>query len=180
MLFSSYVPPAPGPSPEVETTLRETLVKLDPLLSVRWVAHAAFNRQHQRFEGRYALTCRWPMADKRWKEVHEGRHPEYEACDIVGWLCEDMSDPESLPTSPDGITDRVLALLGTMDNTRYPWKDRMMRTVRKNAKVHETLKNDVLDLTHGVAEYYYRQAKGVPQSTGADFSTPGVTNGNAA
>jgi hypothetical protein len=170
MLFDSYVPPAPGPSPELEATLRDTLEKLDALLGVRWVAHASFNQLQQRFEGRYALTCRWPKIDKRWEWVYDGKHPEQEACDIIGWLCEDMQDPNSVPTTPDGITDRVLTLMGTMDNDRYPWKERMMATTRKNAKLHQTLKNDVLDLTHGVAEYYYRQAKGVPQSTGADFS----------
>lgn len=164
------MPPAPGPNPELEAQLRATLEKLDSLLGVRWVVHAFYNQQLGRFEGRYALTCRWPQVDKRWQEVRDGRHPEYEACDIIGWLCEDMQDPGSVPTSPDGISDRVMQLLGTMDNERYPWKQRMLRTVEKNKQVYEQQKKEALDLTHGVAEYYYRFAKGVPQSTGADFA----------
>lgn len=178
MLVNGYtgaplVSAPPAPSSELENTLRETLQTLDPLLGVRWIAHAAYNQQAQRFEGRYALTCRWPTIDKRWKFVQEGQHPEAEACDIIGWLCEDMQEPSSVPTSPDGITDRVIALLGTMDNTRYPWKERMQRTVQKNAAVYKTQKDEVLDLTHDVASYYARQAKGIPQSTGANFSTEG-------
>lgn len=167
----AFAPPVPGPSPETETKLRETLEKLDSLLGVRWVSHAAFI--NGRFEGRYGLTCQWPQNDKRWEEVRSGRHPPFEACDMIGWLCEDMQDPNSVPTSPDGITDRVVALLGTMDNTRYPWKERMQKTVNKNADLFKKQKAEVADLTHGVASYYYRQAKGVPQSTGADFNSEG-------
>jgi hypothetical protein len=99
--------------------------------------------------------------------------PEAEANDIIGWLCQDMQDPQSMPTSADGIIDRVMALLGTMDNTRYPWKERMLGAIGKNAARQKAIKDDALDMTHNAAEHFYRQAKGVPQSTGANFNSEG-------
>ena len=163
----------PAPSSELEKTLVETLQKLDPLLGVMWVSHAAYNAQAQRFEGRYALTCKWPLVDGRWSEVQAGKVPEADACDIIGWLCEDMQDASSVPTSMDGITDRVLALLGSMDNLRYSWRDRMQATVRKNAEKFRREKADAADQANRFAEHIYRQAKGVPQQPGADFTTEG-------
>ncbi len=177
MLFNAsgvpfaYVPPTPDS--ETEKRLRNTLQSLDELLDIMWVPVVFYNQRHQHWEGRYALTCRWPRADGRWKEVYEGRVPEVDAYDIVGWLCEDMQDPQSVPTGADGITDRVFSLLGSMDNTRYPWKDRMLKAIGKNAARQKSLKDEALDLTHDVASYYYRQAKNVPQSSGADFNSEG-------
>jgi len=167
----AHVPPTPDS--ETEQRLRATLQQLDELLGVMWVPTVFWNERHKRFEGRYALTCRWPQIDKRWSEVFNGKVPESEALDIIGWLCEDMQDPQSIPTSSDGIIDRVLTLLGTMDNTRYPWKARMLGTIAKNAAVKKALKTEVLDLTHNVASHFYREAKGVPQSCGADFNSEG-------
>lgn len=169
-----FVHVAPTPDSETERRLRATLRTLDELLDVMWVPTVFFNQRHHRFEGRYALTCRWPRADGRWREVYDGKVPEAEAFDIVGWLCEDMQDPQSMPTSADGITDRVLALLGTMDNTRYPWKERMLSAIGKNAARQAQIKSDALDLTHNAASHFYRQAKHVPQSTGANFNSEGT------
>ena len=168
-MIVSPISAPPSPSDTVEVTLKETLQRLDPLLGVMWVPMAAFNEPAKRWEGRYALTCKWPSIDGRWQEVQAGKVPEAEALDIIGWLCEDMQNASSVPTSPDGITDRVLALLGTMDNARYPWKDRMRSVVKKNQELYNTQKKDAADQANRAAEHFYRQAKGVPQSTGANF-----------
>lgn len=163
----------PAPSSDLEKTLTDTLQRLDPLLGVMWVPFAAWNEPAKRMEGRYALTCRWPSIDGRWQEVQAGKVPESEANDIIGWLCEDMQDASSVPTSMDGITDRVLALLGSMDNLRYSWRDRMKATVQKNADRWKREKADAADQANRFAEHIYRQAKGVPQQPGADFDNKG-------
>lgn len=163
----------PAPSAETERTLRDVLRGMDELLDVMWHPRIFWNARQLRWEGRYALTCRWPRADARWSMVQSGEQPEDQAYDIIGWLCEDMQDPQSLPTSTDGIQDRVLQLLGAMDNTRYPWKGRMLSAIEKNRKRQADVKNEVLDLTHDVASYYRRQALGVQQSTGANFDNQG-------
>jgi hypothetical protein len=163
----------PTPSATLEKQLRDALQPLDSLLDVVWVPTVFYNRTWARWEGRYALAVRWPQIDKRWQEVQSGKMAAADAYDIVGWLCEDMQDSQSVPTSLDGIHDRVLRLLGTMDNTRYPWKERFLSTIEKNKQRHENLKRDALDDTHNAAEHYYRLAKGVPQSTGANFDVEG-------
>jgi hypothetical protein len=146
---------------------------MDSLLDLAWVPTVFYNRSKDRWEGRYALICRWPRVDKRWSEVQSGKVPEQEAYDILGWLCSDMQDAYSVPDTQEGIQNRVIALLGAIDNTRYPWKGRMLSTIEKNKKRHEAMKAEVGDMTHDVAGYYYRQAKGVPQSRGADFNSEG-------
>ena len=171
----SYEGIPPTPSAETERQLREVLARMDTLLDVMWVPTVYRNERAGRWEGRYALTCKWPRADKRWSMVQSGEVAEHDAHDIIGWLCEDMQDAQSVPTTAEGIETRVLALLGSMDNTRYPWKQRMLAAIEKNVKRQQTVKADVLDLTHGVADYYYRQAKSVPQSRGADFSPTRAT-----
>lgn len=164
---------APTPSAALEATLRQALQQLDSLLDVAWMPTVFWNRAWARWEGRYALIVRWPHSDMRWSEVQCGRVPEQDAFDIVGWLCEDMQDPQSVPTSLDGIHDRVIALLGTMDNTRYPWKDRFLSTIEKNKQRVAQVKRDALNETEAAAEHFYRQAKGVPLSTGATFDKDG-------
>lgn len=168
-----YTLPSPGPSPEEEQRLREALATLDPLLGVLWVPTVVWDAKHQRWEGRYALTCRWPGIDARWSEVQAGRVPPSEAHDILGWFCVDMQDASSAPTSLDGIQNRALELLGAIDNLRYPWKERMEQSARNNRNVHERAKAAALDLTHDVAEHFYRQARGVPLSAGANFDSKG-------
>lgn len=163
----------PTPSAETERVLRGVLRGMDELLDVMWHPTIYYNRSQMRWEGRYALICRWPRADGRWSMVQSGEVPEADAFDIIGWLCEDMQDPQSLPTSTDGISSRVIELLGRMDNTRYPWKGRMLATIEKNAARRQAVKDETLDMTHDVASYYYRQARGVPQSTGANFDKEG-------
>lgn len=153
---------APGPEADAEQALRVMLKDFDSLLDIRWMPIAFYNAVKSRWEGRYALTCDWPTIDPRWAMVQSGEMDPKLAHDIVGWLCEEMSDSQSMPTTLAGMGERVMALLGTMDNTRYPWKQRMMATVEKNRKRHDTNKAEVADLTHDVASYYYNQAKGNP------------------
>jgi hypothetical protein len=161
---------APGPESSLEQELRKVLQGLDALLDIKWIPIAAWNEVKHRWEGRYALIVNWPMADARWSMVQSGEVDPKLAHDIVGWLCTDMQDPKSVPTTLDGIEQRVLALLSTMDNARYPWKERFVSAANKNAKRHATIKNEVLDETHDVADYYYREAKHIPQVVGADFT----------
>lgn len=163
----------PTPSADTEQRVREVLATMDSLLDIMWVPTVYYNRSKDRWEGRYALICRWPRIDGRWQEVQSGKVPEQDAYDIVGWLCEDMQDAQSVPQGQEGIAERVVTLLGKMDNERYPWKQRMLATVEKNKKRHEDMKKEVGDMTHDVASYYYRQAKQVPQSRGADFNSEG-------
>jgi hypothetical protein len=169
----SYVGIPPTPSGETERAVREVLARMDPLLGIMWVPTVFRNERAGRWEGRYALTCAWPRADKRWAQVQSGEVAEQDAVDIIGWLCTDMQDAQSVPVTGEGVETRVLELLGKMDNTRYPWKQRMLATIEKNVKRHQATKNDALNLTHDVAEHFYRQAKGVPQSTGANFNSEG-------
>lgn len=170
----AFEEPTPGPMPELEAKLREVMQRIDTLLDVRWVAHAVWNERARRFEGRYALICFWPEIDKRRQWVRDGKHPPHEACDIIGWLCEDMQEPGSLPTTEDGIAERVMALIGTMDNTRYPWKERMRKTAEKNVANWQRMKAEARDVAHDAAEYTYRKVKAVPQVTGADFTSEGT------
>ena len=163
----------PAPSADTEQRVRDVLRDMDTLLDVMWVPTVFWNKSKHRWEGRYALICRWPRSDGRWQEVQSGKVPEQDAYDIIGWLCEDMQDAQSVPQSSEGIANRVVELLGRIDNTRYPWKQRMLATVEKNRKRNQALKNEALDLAHDVASYFYRQAKGVPQSRGADFNSEG-------
>lgn len=164
---------APGPEAETEKNLRNVLQQMDGLLDVKWVPLAMWNAVKSRWEGRYALIVNWPQADARWSMVQSGEVEPRLAHDIVGWFCEDMTDPKSVPTSLDGIENRVLSLLGTMDNTRYPWKQRLLGAVEKNKKRHTDLKSEVSDMVHDEASYRYRQVREHPQITGANFDQKG-------
>lgn len=164
---------APGPEATTEQHLRSVLQGMDGLLDVKWVPLAMWNQVKSRWEGRYALIVNWPMADARWSMVQSGEVNPKLAHDIVGWFCANMQDPTSMPTSLMGIEERVLSLLGTMDNTRYPWKQRLLGAVAANKKHRETMKADVLDQTHDEASYRYREAKHIQQSTGANFDSKG-------
>jgi hypothetical protein len=94
--------------------------------------------------------------------VQSGEVSPADAHDIIGWLCTDMTDAQSVPNTQAGVMDRVMECLGQMDNTRYPWKQRFMQVTEKNRKRHEALKAEAADMTHDVASYYYNQAKGNP------------------
>ena len=163
----------PAPSEATELRVRSVLATLDSLLDIMWMPMVWWDARNKRYEGRYALVCRWPQIDSRWSMVQSNEIAPSDALDIIGWLCEDMQDAQSMPMTEAAVVERVVALLGSMDNTRYPWKQRMLGTVANNAKVHEDTKADAVDRAVDEAEYRYRQVKGVPQSVGADFNSEG-------
>jgi hypothetical protein len=105
--------------------------------------------------------------------VQSGEIDPKDAHDIIGWLCDDMQDPQSVPTSIEGIEARVFECLGKMDNTRYPWKQRFLSTIEKNKKNQARIKNDSLDFVHDEASYNYRKFKNIPQSTGVNLNSEG-------
>lgn len=165
--------PAPTSDDSTMASLRSVVKSMDGLLDVKWMPIAAWNAHQQRWEGRYALTCDWPQADARWSMIQSGEMDPKLAFDLIGWMCEDMQKADSIPLGPELIEQKVVALLGTMDNTRYPWKQRFLSTIEKNRKNKETQKADMLDMVHDEASYQYRAAKGIPQITGADFNSEG-------
>lgn len=163
----------PGPEASTEENLRKVLQEMDGLLDVKWVPIAMWNQVKSRWEGRYALIVNWPSADKRHGMVQTGEVDPKLAHDIVGWFCDDMQDPKSVPTSLQGIEDRVIALLGTMDNTRYPWKQRFMSTIEKNKKRHAEIKQEAGDMTADEADYRYQQVTNAAFGRGANFDKKG-------
>lgn|SRR5512135_619010 len=146
----------PEPNEEVEQRVRAELQQIDSLLDIRWVPTAVFNPQHRDFEGRYALICNWPSADKRWEMYRTGEIGEH--FDALGWFCTDIHDPESVPVSPDSIGQKVIELLGKCDNTQHPWRDRLRQLVEKNTAIRNRNKQEVLDKAHEIASDLWAMA----------------------
>jgi hypothetical protein len=162
---------APTPNESVEARVNvELQTHLDALLFIRWVPMAVWNAPAGRGEGRYALMCRWPSADLRWQWVQDGRHDPNEACDMLGWFCEDMSNANSVPVQPDAMLERVRILLGKCDNTRFPWAERMKQCVEHNAAQRAKLKKDALDNeAHEAAhDAYYKSSLAARSFGGLD------------
>jgi hypothetical protein len=137
----------PQPNQLTEDRINAELAEsFDPLLFIKWVDCAYFNPVTQEYEGRYALCCKWPQADKRWSWVKEGKYPPQDAHDILMWFCEDMHNAASLPKDPEAMRPLVFDALAKMDNTRYPWKDRLDKSARDNQKVVEDRKRKAADL----------------------------------
>lgn len=128
----------------LEAEIRERLKSLDSLLDIRYVEWA----------GRYSLICQWPQMDNRWKMYQSGEIGE--PFDSLGWFCEDIQDPQSLPVSIESIENKVIELLGKCDNTRYPWRERMSQHVSKNRKVREDRKQIALEQAEDVARTLHR------------------------
>lgn len=124
---------------EAEEAIREKLKSIDSLLDIRYVEWA----------GRYSLVCQWPQSDDRWKMFESGEIGE--PFDSLGWFCEDMQNPSSLPVSVDSIENLVLERLASCDNTRYPWRDRMKDIIAKNAKLRRNRKQEVIDRAEDIA-----------------------------
>lgn len=128
---------------ELEAEVREKLKSIDSLLDIQYVEWA----------GRYALTCQWPQSDPRWKMYQSGEIGA--SYDSLGWFCEDMQDPSSLPVSVDSIENKVLERLASCDNTQTPWKDRMKEIIAKNAKVRKARQQEVVDRAEEIASTLY-------------------------
>jgi len=143
---------APEPSQELEERIRPILKNLDELLDIKWINPAIYNTTYDRAEGRYAITCRWPQADRRWTIEHYG-----EPYDILCWACTDLSNASSIPLKPEEVENRVLDFLYRCDNTRESWKVRMAQTIENNKRVKRGLKDQVLDHAHDEFGYYHKK-----------------------
>jgi hypothetical protein len=123
-----------------EAKVREQLKSIDSLLDVRYIEWA----------GRYSLVCQWPSNDERWKMYQSGEIGE--PFDSLGWFCQDMQDPTSVPVDIDSIEQLVLERLASCDNTRHHWRDRMKQIIDKNAKVRKSKQQEVIDRAQDIAE----------------------------
>lgn len=145
----------PQPQEQAEARIRQTLKGLDELLDIKWVPVVLWNEKENCSEGRYALICRWPQADKRWADAYEDAR--IEPFDVLAWFCDDLQNASSSAGNIDTMEDQVIEFLGKCDNTRQPWADRMKASVAKNLKVKRAAKDEILDLAHD--EFGYHQKK---------------------
>lgn len=132
--------------PEREQEVREKLQAIDSLLDIQYVEWA----------GRYALMVKWPESDPRWEMYRNGEIGS--PFDNLGWFCEDMQNPDSMPTTVDGIENKVLALLASCDNTKQSWKARLAQTVEHNAKVKKQRQQIALEQVEDVAKTLWQAA----------------------
>ena len=123
-----------------EIKLRETVKSLDSLLDIVYVEWAK----------RYSLICHWPQGDARWPMVQNGEIGS--PYDSLGWMCQDMSDPQSIPVSLDDVELLVLRRLDECDNDRLSWKTRMADHITHNKKVRKDRQQIALDQVQDVAE----------------------------
>lgn len=136
---------------DLEVQIREKLKGIDSLLDLVWIPWAS----------RYALISYWPqnggpVQDKRWEMYQRGEiGANY---DTIGWFCQDMQDPSSIPVSIDSIENKVLELLRSCDNTIHPWRGRMADMVEKNRKVRQDRASKVSDRAQNMAEVLWQAA----------------------
>src|SRR5581483_7017023 len=121
MLYVNYT--RPERNEQLEAKVDAELKQLDSLLGIQWFEAVKYNERQNVYEGRYALTCRWPQSDKRWELYQRGEIGE--PFDILGWFTDDMFDGNSAAVDPEMIWNKTLELLASADNTRHPWKDRL-------------------------------------------------------
>lgn len=124
---------------EREEEVRQKLKSIDSLLDIQYIEWA----------GRYSLICNWPQSDERWKLYQSGEISA--AYDSLGWFCEDLQDPTSLPVAVDSIERLILERLASCDNTQQGWKARMGQIVEKNAKLRKDRKQVMIDRAEEVA-----------------------------
>ena len=153
---------APQPNQLTEDRINAELqMHYDPLLFIGWIKtayHVSGDLPSDLvFEGRYALCHRWPQVDPRWGELGFDYPDSY---DILGWFCDDMQDASSVPQEPSSIMQKVFELLGKCDNERFPWADRIMKTVEKNKAITARGKEEALDIVTDVAaDHYHHTSK---------------------
>jgi len=158
----------PQPNTFTEQRVNAELSRYDPLLHIRWMP-AGYVAEDGSYEGRYALACRWPQADKRWSWVREGKYDPNDAVDVMGWFCSDMHDASSVPHEPEQMLSRVLALLGECDNERFPWRGRMASAIKANEDRRELVKQEAVEEAVDAAStgyYHSERASRVFQSGG--------------
>lgn len=151
---------APTRSEAIEARVNAELQSLDSLLFIKWIPTAYFNQRYKRFEGRYALCCKWPQADKRMEWVQQGKHDPAEAFDALGWFCENIHDGSSVPVNPEHMLDKAKELLSKCDNSRTPWRDRLVKAFAKNVDARQKAKKLALDMAHEEAiDAYYHSSR---------------------
>ena len=123
----------------LEEEIRIKLKSIDSLLDIKYIEWA----------GRYSLICQWPQSDPRWEMFQRGETDNHH--DNLGWFCQDMQDPTSLPVDIDSIENLVLARLASCDNTKHSWRIRMQEIIAKNAKLRTSRKEQVLDRVGDIA-----------------------------
>ena len=158
MLYVAYSPPRPNPT--VEARVREQLKLHDELLDIRWIDNVYWNEKQRSFEGRYALICRWPQADKRWEMYQRGEIGD--PYDIFGWFCEDIHNADSVPVDPESIERKIIELLNSADNNRADLKTRMKQAVEKNAAQRRANREQLSQLALDEVEYNYQKLRKLP------------------
>jgi hypothetical protein len=149
--------------------VRIQLKQIDPLLDIKWVPNAVFDRDSGSFQGRYALMCKWPETDKRWALHRSGELGD--PLDVLGWFVEPdesggLHDGTRLPVDPDMLMDRVVEWLGKMDNQRGTWKDRMKKAIEHNRRLEKSRLDDVNDEAVEAFKYYHSKMAGNPIISG--------------
>lgn len=143
---------------ETEELARAILKDIDPLLDIRWFDTPV--RSSGGTEGRYAILCRWPQADRRWELYQRG---EIGDChDIIGWCVEpdehgSIHDGNRLPLDPMAMMDRICEFLGKMDNTRHSWRDRMRSAMEANAKLRKSHIDMITEETMDEVDYHMKR-----------------------
>lgn len=148
----------PQPQPEAEIRIRARLKELDELLDIKWFPVALWNESKNCSEGRYALVCRWPSADKRWEMAYTDAR--IEPFDVLAWFCTDLHSADSNAENIEMMENRILEFLGKCDNTRQPWAKRMQQSIDKNLRVRRSAKDEILDLAHDEFGYYQKKIAG--------------------
>jgi len=147
-----------GGSPQrnelTEQRVNAELQQLDSLLHIRWMPFAVGIPGGRR-EGRYALCSYWPEIDPRRQGVRDGTQDPAEAFDIIGWFCEDLQDASTVPQDPESIMRKVLDLLHSCDNTRFPWRTRMAQVIEHNKKRQEKVKQEAVEEVKDMAADQY-------------------------
>jgi hypothetical protein len=144
-------------------------IERDPAMEARINAElqALDSNIHIRIEGRYALCFRWPQGEKRWQEVQQGRMDPNDAFDILGWFTEDMASGRSTPVNPEQFKAKAFELLHKIDNTRFPWKGRVERSMQKNDVRQQQLKEEAVDrMTDAASDAYYHSNRASRVFTG--------------
>lgn len=162
----------PGPQQmpaEREDEVRQTLKELDPLLDLKWLPFARV-RADGSYEGRYALTCKWPQNDGRWELYRRGEIGEpYDILGIFeveegkdGILWHSDGTKQAMPVSPDMVMDRTLELLAECDSEREDWKERVRRSAEHNRELVRKRREEMVDEAKQGLQYYQKKLRKEP------------------
>lgn len=153
----------------VEEIVRAELKQMDPLLDIRWVPNAVPTEiDGVTFEGRYALICTWPQADRRWELYNKGEIGE--PFDIFGWFVEpdaegNIHNGTRLPVDPLELLDVVKRFIAKGDNARNPWRQRMRKAIEHNERHRAKQDAEIVDETVDEIETRHRTRRQVGAHT---------------